>query len=77
VGNDYHYHGDPFGNKCLYNEKNVSDNHPTIYGYSLDGVAIYGKYTSVNQVGESIDLDDCGGHSHEPYGYHYHSKVHK
>ena len=25
--------------------------------------------------GAGIDVDDCGGHSHDAYGYHYHSQL--
>lgn len=25
--------------------------------------------------GAAVDLDDCGGHTHDAYGYHYHSQL--
>ena len=47
-GADYHYHGDPFGETCLYSDKDyASDNaHPNLIGWGADGPAIYGRYTS-------------------------------
>ena len=33
---------------------------------------IYGRYTASGQSGLDVDLDLCGGHSHDSYGYHYH-----
>lgn len=74
-GGDYHYHGDPYGSRCLYSAAAEENNHPAIYGYSLDGVPIYGRYTKETQDSQSLPLDRCGGHSHGNYGYHYHSEV--
>jgi hypothetical protein len=74
-GADYHYHGDPYGKTCMYSEQNYTGSHPLLIGWGSDGPAIYGRYTSASQDGESIALDDCGGHTHSPYGYHYHPNV--
>jgi hypothetical protein len=41
----------------------------------LDGYSWYGRHLSESAVGYSTPLDDCGGHSHGDYGYHYHSQV--
>jgi hypothetical protein len=74
-GFDYHYHGDPFGASCLYNEKNYTGSHPAIIGWGSDGPAIYGRYTSSSQDGADEALDDCGGHAHGSLPYHYHPNV--
>ena len=75
-GEDYHYHGDPFGTKCLYSEADyIGLTHPPIIGYSLDGHAIHGRHTATSQEGIDTDLDSCGGHTHDAYGYHYHATV--
>jgi len=76
-GYDYHYHGDPFGHTCMYSEANFTDSHPMVIGWGADGPMIFGRYTSKTQDGYSEDLDSCGGHTHEPYGYHYHAVVQK
>ena len=44
-------------------------------GYALDGYLIYGRYTAAGQPGIDVDLDLCGGHSHDAFGYHYHPSV--
>jgi len=72
-GEDYHYHGDPFGPACLY-EATTAD-HPQIIGWGLDGVTIYGRYTRADQDNQATPLDSCGGHTHGTYGYHYHAQV--
>jgi hypothetical protein len=75
MGADYHYHGDPFGAGCLYNEKNYTGSHPAIIGWGSDGPTIYGRYTSASQDGTDAALDDCGGHAHGSLPYHYHPNV--
>lgn len=45
------------------------------YSWALDGFKIYGRHLSVSNLGYSSNLDDCGGHTHGTYGYHYHSQV--
>jgi len=42
------------------------ENHSKMFGYALDGFAIY--YNS-----DDTDLDECGGHETEELGYHYHA----
>ena len=49
--------------------------HPPLWGFSLDGYNIYGRHLSSSNEGYSTVLDNCGGHSHGTYGYHYHSQV--
>ena len=72
-GYDYHFHGDPYN--CLYNATSVTANHPNLIGYSLDGYATYGRYTTASQDNVNTALDNCGGHTHGSFGYHYHSSV--
>jgi len=78
-----HLHGDPFGSKCLYdstkyvNTAGTQDTsaHPPVIGFSMDGPTIYGRYLSTSAPGYSTTLDDCGGHVHDSYAYHYHAAV--
>lgn len=72
-GEDYHYHGDPFGTKCAYKASDYSGSHAPLIGYAADGFGIYGRYTTSSQDGISTDLDACLGHSHDALGYHYHA----
>jgi hypothetical protein len=79
-GGQPHLHGDPFHSTdgtCLYGPANYTSNsvHPPLWGFSLDGYSIYGRHLSSSNEGYSTVLDDCGGHSHGTYGYHYHSQV--
>jgi hypothetical protein len=53
-GFDYHYHGDPFGATCMYNEKNYTGNHPILIGWGSDGPGIYGRYTSKVKKGKAL-----------------------
>ena len=41
-GFDYHYHGDPFGSKCMYDNLDYvfPAAHPPLIGFSLDGFSI-------------------------------------
>lgn len=73
-GADYHYHGDPFGPSCLYNINDYSGlSHPPLIGYAFDGFEIRGRYAIDGLDGVDIPLDECGGHSHDDLGYHYHA----
>lgn len=84
-GGGPHLHGDPFhqtAGKCLYSpEDYVLDGvqnveaHPPLVGFALDGPSIYGRYLSTNAPGYSVTMDDCGGHVHTDYVYHYHAQV--
>jgi len=78
-GEDYHYHGDPYGTDCLYTDADYGGTpataHPTVIGFAFDGYIIYGRYTQAGQEGQSEALDVCGGHTHTTYGYHYHPEV--
>jgi hypothetical protein len=82
-GFDYHYHGDPYGggtpnNECLYSASNYSSPsaHPPLIGISMDGYSIFGRYLDSTAPGQSIALDDCGGHIHpEIPEYHYHAQL--
>ena len=68
--------GDPFGEKCLYDESDYAGRtHPPVIGYALDGFLLYGRYISSSLDGVDVDLDACGGHAHGDLGYHYHSTV--
>ena len=49
--------------------------HPPQIGWAFDGLSIYGRHVSTANSGFYIELDDCGGHEHGPYGYHYHAQV--
>ena len=44
-------------------------------GWAMDGFGVYGRYLSESAPGYDVALDDCGGHYHEPEGYHYHAQV--
>lgn len=72
-GEDYHYHGDPFGDRCAYSLSDYSGNHPPKVGMGADGYPVNGRYTASNQDGITVDLDACNGHSHGSFGYHYHA----
>lgn len=72
-GEDYHYHGDPFGSKCIYDEDDYSGDHPPKIGMGADGYPIYGRHIEDDMDGASTNLDSCNGHSHGDYGYHYHA----
>ena len=79
-GGQPHLHGDPFHSTdgvCLYGPANYTSTtvHPPQWGFSLDGYNIYGRHINANNEGYSVALDDCGGHTHGTYGYHYHSQV--
>jgi hypothetical protein len=74
--------GDPFGDSrtsaCLYSTANYSSLkvHPPQIGWSLDGYDIFGRHLDLNAEGWAGNaLDQCGGHSHGSYGYHYHAQV--
>ena len=54
---------------------NSTTSHPPLIGFGADGFYIYGRYLSASAPGYSVALDDCGGHSHDNYGYHYHAQV--
>ena len=77
IGFGYHYHGDPFN--CVYNQSDypTTASHPPLIGFGIDGFKIYGRYLDSSAPGANIALDLCGGHSHSPYGYHYHTEVKK
>lgn len=72
-GEDYHYHGDPYGSKCIYKDSDYSGDHPPKIGMGMDGYTIYGRHIRSGMEGSTVDLDDCNGHTHGSYGYHYHA----
>eukprot|EP00392_Amoebophrya_sp_AT5.2_P000679 g680.t1 len=79
-GEDYHYHGDFFGAKCLYTESDygsdVGTGHPPLIGWALDGYEVFGRYTRSTQQGQGVARDSCGGHEHAGVSaYHYHPEV--
>jgi hypothetical protein len=65
----YHHHSEPvcvFGTSTQVMDLADSDDHPPVVALSGDGYPVYG----VDPAGPS--LDDCNGHNHDDYGYHYH-----
>lgn len=76
-GGQPHLHGDPFGAWCLYSAANYTTlaSHPPQIGWALDGPTIYGRHLSTGAPGYEVALDDCGGHAHGDYAYHYHTQV--
>ena len=80
-GFDYHYHGDPFSStagRCMYSPadyQNTDSGHPPQIGWALDGYLMYGRHLSANNIGYTVPLDNCGGHRHSTYEYHYHAQV--
>lgn len=61
----YHYHKIP---SCLV--KDTAGQHSALYGYALDGYALYGPQGEAG--GTPADLDSCNGHTDASRGYHYH-----
>jgi hypothetical protein len=59
----YHYHAVTGLSKKVAQ----SDGHPPLVGYALDGYGLYGAL----EKGED-DTDECGGHTDDVRGYHYH-----
>ena len=45
------------------------DGHENIFGYALDGFGIYSAASDETVA----DLDECGGHTTDELGYHYHA----
>lgn len=90
-GGQPHWHGDPFGAKCMYSQSNYSSgnaaSHPPVIGFAFDGHLIYGRYLSSSAPGYAAPLlDACGGHVHDvesfdEHGfnlkttYHYHTQM--
>ena len=78
-GMGLHYHAD--GHSATNNDLslyNINDypgqGHPPLIGFGLDGIALFGIYEAVFPMdGSDVPLDQFGGHSHEPVGYHYHA----
>ncbi len=63
----YHYHAVTGSTK----EIPQTDIHSPIIGYAIDGFGIYGLLDK--NKNKPTDLDECGGHSDEERGYHYHA----
>jgi hypothetical protein len=61
----YHYHKIP---SCLV--KDTPGQHSALYGYALDGYALYGPQDDGG--GAPSNLDSCNGHTDATRGYHYH-----
>ena len=79
-GMGLHYHADGHaysGNGInLYNLHDYpGHSHPPIIGFSLDGLALYGRHESSysNMDGYNVALDEFGSHDHDDYGHHYHA----
>ncbi|WP_235989359.1 YHYH protein [Psychroserpens algicola] len=63
----YHYHAVTGSTK----EITQSDTHAPMIGYAIDG---FGIYALLDKNGtQPSDLDECGGHSDNERGYHYHA----
>jgi hypothetical protein len=78
MGLHYHADGHSFnGNGLnLYNaEDYIGHSHPPVIGFSMDGLALYGKYESSYSTmnGYNEDIDEYGSHTHDGYGQHYHA----
>jgi len=72
----YHYHG--YSWKCFPNQGSA-DVHSPLYGYAMDGFAIYGPRSEGGKWVKNEDLDECHGHTHKLNWdgemlsiYHYH-----
>jgi hypothetical protein len=63
----YHYHAVTGSTK----EIQQTDMHSPIIGYAIDGFAIYALLDK--NENKPTDLDECGGHSDDKRGYHYHA----
>lgn len=63
----YHYHAATGSTK----EIKQSDIHSPMIGYAIDGFGIYALLDETNH--SPTDLDECGGHSDDTRGYHYHA----
>lgn len=63
----YHYHAVTGSTK----EIPQTDIHSPIIGYAIDGFGIYGLLDK--NKNKPTDLDECGGHSDDERGYHYHA----
>lgn len=63
----YHYHAATGSTK----EVDQADSHSPMIGYAIDGFGIYALLNK-NDVAPT-DLDECGGHTDEQRGYHYHA----
>ncbi len=63
----YHYHAITGSTK----EIEQADVHSPLVGYAIDGFGIYALEDKEGNV--PLDLDDCGGHSDDTRGYHYHA----
>jgi hypothetical protein len=68
---DYHYHSVPE----RLDGSPTSDGHSGIIGYIRDGFPIYGYHGVGRAEVTNADLDECHGHSHGTYGYHYHATM--
>lgn len=63
----YHYHAVTGHTK----EVAQPDGHAPMIGYIMDGYALFAHRNQDGSV--PADLDECGGHSDEVRGYHYHA----
>ena len=63
----YHYHAVTGSTKEILQ----TDIHSPIIGYAIDGFAIYALLDK--NENKPTDLDECGGHSDDKRGYHYHA----
>ena len=78
MGLHYHADGHSFNGNGI-NLYNIGDyigySHPPVIGFSMDGLALYGKYENSYSAmdGYNVVLDEYGSHTHGGYGQHYHA----
>ncbi|MEJ1154787.1 MULTISPECIES: YHYH protein [Microbacterium] len=65
----YHLHG---AAGCSEVES-ASEDETGQFGYAMDGYPVFSPYTE-EQL-ESVELDECNGHTTEAEGYHYHANA--
>jgi len=74
-----HYDGYQSGFSLgVYSDSDYANKtHPPLIGFGYEGIALFGKYRSVDtgMLGYSTALDNFGAHNHDDIGYHYHAHV--
>ena len=64
----YHMHATT---GCSDATDEVAEGETAMFGYALDGYAIYGPYEESEEA--DAGLDSCNGHENAKLGYHYHA----
>ena len=77
AGGQTHVHGDPFGAWCMYDMDNYTSpyDHPPKICWINDGLTTYGRHVGPHNLGFGVALDNCGGHIHDDFDYHYHAQI--